>query len=92
MPGATETAFFERADMMDTSVGVAKKDDAAEVAKAGFDAMMRGEGDIVTRNEKQDPVGSRQYPAGGLLGQTASQAGRTGVRNGVGCPLPRGVW
>ena len=29
MPGATETEFFERADMMDTTVGTAKKDDAA---------------------------------------------------------------
>jgi short-subunit dehydrogenase len=48
MPGATETEFFKRADMMDTKVGTAEKDDAAEVAKAGFDAMMKGEGDIVT--------------------------------------------
>jgi short-subunit dehydrogenase len=48
MPGATETEFFERADMMDTKVGTAKKDDAADVAKAGFDAMMRGTGDVVT--------------------------------------------
>jgi uncharacterized protein len=48
MPGATETEFFKRADMMDTKVGTADKDDAAEVAKAGFDAMMKGEGDIVT--------------------------------------------
>jgi short-subunit dehydrogenase len=48
MPGATETEFFRRADMMDTKVGTEDKDDAAEVAKAGFDAMMKGEGDIVT--------------------------------------------
>jgi uncharacterized protein len=48
MPGATETAFFERADMLDTKVGAAKKDDAADVAKMGFDAMMKGEGDVVT--------------------------------------------
>ena len=48
MPGATETEFFERADLMDTSLGQSEKDDAAEVAKAGFDAMKRGEGDIVT--------------------------------------------
>jgi short-subunit dehydrogenase len=47
MPGATETKFFERADMMDTSVGVAEKDDAGEVAKTGFNAMMRGDGDVV---------------------------------------------
>ena len=48
MPGATETDFFERADMLDTNVGTAKKDDAADVAKTGFAAMMKGEGDVVT--------------------------------------------
>jgi uncharacterized protein len=48
MPGATETEFFERADMMDTKVGQSKKDDAADVARSGFDAMMRGDGDVVT--------------------------------------------
>jgi short-subunit dehydrogenase len=48
MPGATETEFFERADMMDTKVGQSKKDDPADVARTGFDAMMRGDGDVVT--------------------------------------------
>jgi short-subunit dehydrogenase len=48
MPGATETEFFERADMLDTKVGTQKKQDPAEVAKAGFDAMMEGKGDVVT--------------------------------------------
>ena len=47
MPGATETDFFETADMMDTKVGTAKKDDPAMVAKVGFKAMMNGEGDVV---------------------------------------------
>jgi short-subunit dehydrogenase len=42
MPGATETEFFERADMLDTKVGQSKKDDPADVAKVGYDAMMRG--------------------------------------------------
>jgi short-subunit dehydrogenase len=48
MLGATETAFFERADMLDTAVGQREKDDPADVAKAGFEAMMKGEGDVVT--------------------------------------------
>ncbi|MGH9901442.1 MAG: SDR family NAD(P)-dependent oxidoreductase, partial [Pyrinomonadaceae bacterium] len=48
MPGATETEFFERADMMDTKVGTSEKDDPAVVAKDSFDAMMRGDGDIVS--------------------------------------------
>jgi short-subunit dehydrogenase len=48
MPGPTDTEFFERAGMMDTSVGQSdKKDDPAVVAKTGFDAMMRGDGDVV---------------------------------------------
>jgi short-subunit dehydrogenase len=48
MPGATETEFFERADMMDTKIGQSSKDDPADVARTGFDAMMRGDGDVVT--------------------------------------------
>ncbi len=47
-PGATDTEFFERADMLDTKVGQQKKDDPADVAKTGFDAMMKGEGDVVS--------------------------------------------
>jgi short-subunit dehydrogenase len=47
MPGATETDFFERADLMDTKIGTSKKQPADEVAKAGFDAMIKGDGDVV---------------------------------------------
>jgi short-subunit dehydrogenase len=47
MPGATDTNFFHRAEMDDTKVGQGKKDDPADVAKTGFDAMMKGEGDVV---------------------------------------------
>jgi uncharacterized protein len=48
MPGATETEFFERADLMDAKVGHQKKIDPADVAMQGFDAMMNGDGDVVT--------------------------------------------
>ena len=48
MPGATETDFFERADMMDTKIGTDKKMDPAVVAQKGFDAMMKGEGQVIT--------------------------------------------
>lgn len=47
MPGATETEFFERADMLDTKVGADKKQPADEVAKLGYEAMMRREGDVI---------------------------------------------
>jgi len=70
MPGATETEFFRRADMMDTRVGTTKKDNAAEVAKAGFDAMMDGDADVVTglKNKIQSAV-AHVMPAGVLARQ-----------------------
>jgi uncharacterized protein len=40
MPGPTETEFFERADMLDTKIGTSDKDDPADVARAGFEALM----------------------------------------------------
>jgi uncharacterized protein len=43
MPGPTETEFFERGDLMDTRIGQGPKDDPAQVAKQGFEAMMKGE-------------------------------------------------
>jgi uncharacterized protein len=43
MPGPTETDFFRRADMEDTKVGASSKDDAAQVARQGFEALMKGE-------------------------------------------------
>lgn len=48
MPGPTETEFFNRAGMVDTKVGQEKKDDPADVARVGFDAMMRGDGEVVS--------------------------------------------
>jgi len=47
MPGVTDTHFFERADLMDTKVGTGKKADPADVARAGYEAMMDGDADVV---------------------------------------------
>ena len=47
MPGPVDTDFFDRADMMDTKVGQGKKEDPADVAKTGYHAMLKGEGDVV---------------------------------------------
>ena len=70
MPGATETEFFERADMMGTKIGQAKKDAPADVAKVGFEAMMRGDGDVVSGwlNKLQTAIAS-VTPAGVLAEQ-----------------------
>jgi uncharacterized protein len=47
MPGPTETEFFERADMLDTRVGASDKDDPADVAREGFEALMNGDEQVV---------------------------------------------
>jgi uncharacterized protein len=47
MPGATDTDFFARAGMQDTKVGSGEKARASDVAKTGFDAMMKGELKVV---------------------------------------------
>jgi len=46
-PGATETAFFHRAELDDTKAGQAKKDDPADVAKTGWEAMKKGEPAVI---------------------------------------------
>ena len=52
MPGPTETNFFDRAHMDDTKVGQIKKDDPAEVAKQGFEALMKGKETTVASSMK----------------------------------------
>jgi uncharacterized protein len=75
VPGATETDFFAHADMLDTAVGQAENDDPADVARVGFDAMMRGDGDVVSgwKNKLQTIV-ANVTPAGMLAEQHRKQA------------------
>lgn len=48
MPGATDTEFFRRADLLDTKIGQQEKDDPEYVAQVGYEAMMEGKGDVVS--------------------------------------------
>jgi len=75
MPGPTETEFFERADMLDTQVGQQEKDDPAEVAKIGFEAMMKGEDDVVSgwKNKLQSAL-ANVTPASRLAEQHRKMA------------------
>ncbi len=52
MPGATETEFFDRAGMKDTRLGASEKDDPAQVAKEGFEALMAGKDHVVAGSFK----------------------------------------
>jgi short-subunit dehydrogenase len=57
MPGPTETEFFERADMLDTKVGAEEKDDPADVARDGFEALMAGRERVVSHSLKTKVLG-----------------------------------
>ncbi len=84
MPGATETEFFERADLMDTKVGRSNKDDPVNVAESGFKAMMDGDSGIVTgwQNKLQVAL-SKVLPETVTAGQHAKQAAPgSGVEKG----------
>jgi short-subunit dehydrogenase len=73
-PGATDTNFFDRADLRDTKIGQGDKDDPALVAKNGFEAMMDGKDSVL--------AGSFKSKAEGMMNEVmpetvkAAQAGK----------------
>jgi short-subunit dehydrogenase len=52
MPGSTETNFFDRAGLEDTKLGTEEKDDPADVAKQGFEALMAGKDAVLASSLK----------------------------------------
>lgn len=47
MPGPTDTGFFARAKMVDSLMSKMRKDDPAQVARQGFEALMQGDQKVV---------------------------------------------
>jgi uncharacterized protein len=65
MPGPVDTEFFAVADMdQDTKVGTGDKDDPADVARDGFEALMNGDERVVSHSfsSKAQGIGSRVLP------------------------------
>jgi short-subunit dehydrogenase len=79
-PGATETEFFERADLMDTKAGQAEKANPAEVAQAGFDALMRGDDEVIPGWTNKAEVAA----SGVLSESTVAAQQRKGIEPGSG--------
>lgn len=76
MPGPVDTEFFDRADMLDTSVGAdPKKSDPADVARDGWDALMDGKASVVSgwKNKIQASL-ANVTPAGILAEQHRKMA------------------
>jgi short-subunit dehydrogenase len=82
MPGVTDTEFFERADMLDTKVGQSKKDDPADVAKVGFEAMMRGDGDVVSGWKNKIATSIASVTPAGMLAEQHRKMAEPGSGNG----------
>lgn len=81
MPGVTDSAFFERAGLLDSPLGTGPRMDPADVAEAGFSAMQNGEADVVAglRSRLQHmlaeatPSPLAAGPPGQLAGSGAAQ-------------------
>jgi short-subunit dehydrogenase len=69
MPGPTETEFFARAGLEDTKVGAEEKADPAKVAQDGFEAMMNGEGQIVSGWQNKIQVALAHIAPAGMLAE-----------------------
>lgn len=67
MPGATETNFFHRAGMDETKVGQSKKDDPAEVAREGVEALLSDKDRVVAGSFK-----NKLFAAAGRLAPEAA--------------------
>lgn len=82
MPGPTDTNFFRRAGMAGTRMGrMSRKDDPAEVAREGFDALMDGDRKIVAESllTKAIGIGNRVLPDS--VKAAANRVMSTPVRN-----------
>ncbi len=56
LPGATETEFFKRARSTNTKGAQGPKDSAADVAKAGYEALMEGLSDIIYGEQNRKAI------------------------------------
>jgi uncharacterized protein len=70
MPGPTDTEFFDRAGMRGTKVAEAAKDDPAQVAKEGYEALLAGKDHLVAGAMKN----KAQTAGGRLMSETAKAA------------------
>jgi uncharacterized protein len=79
-PGPTDTEFFDRAGMRDTAAGSGPKDDPADVARQGFEALMTGKDHVVAGGlqNKAQAASSRMMPE---TAQAAAHAAQTKPRS-----------
>ncbi len=72
MPGPTDTDFFNKANMQHTIAGQGPKYDPAEVAKAGYEALMSGDDKVM--------AGMMNKIQGGMLNMMTEEAAASMAR------------
>jgi short-subunit dehydrogenase len=72
LPGPTETEFFDRADLGDTKLGASDhKDDPAQVARQGFEGLMKGEASVFAGSLSSKAMGRLSAVTPGTLAAKA---------------------
>lgn len=83
MPGPVETEFFDRAGMMDTSVGASdSKSDPADVARDGWDALFAGKASIVSGWKNKVQAALANVTPAGVLAEQHRKMAEPGTANG----------
>ncbi|MFE6847225.1 SDR family NAD(P)-dependent oxidoreductase [Streptomyces sp. NPDC057686] len=77
MPGPTDTDFLRRADMGDTKVGQGEKDDPAQVAEQGLDALFAG------KDRRTPPDGRARIRRPVVTGTDRPSTGGTSLERGI---------
>ncbi|QCB93075.1 SDR family NAD(P)-dependent oxidoreductase [Cellulomonas shaoxiangyii] len=80
LPGPTDTDFFEQADMVDTVVGQGSKDDPADVARRGVEALLDGKDKVEANTVKA----RMQSAMAAVLPDTAKAAMHAGMTKPTG--------
>jgi short-subunit dehydrogenase len=82
MPGPVETEFFDRAEMLDTSVGASEtKSDPVDVARDGWDALMSGKASIVSGWKNKLQVATANITPAAILAERHRKMAEPGTAN-----------
>lgn len=80
-PGPTDTNFFHRAGMDNTKVAISEKDDPAEVAREGFEALLAEKSQIVAGSMKNHLLTTSLIPEAVRISQHADMTKPGGASN-----------
>ena len=79
MPGPTEADFFRRAGLLDTEFATQEKASPLDVAKDGFNAMMAGDGGVVSGFQNKVQAALAHVLPAGMLARQHTQKAKPGT-------------